>query len=178
LASLEFAFPPLVYLSDLTQATFTAGTPGTWTAPFTQFSLMTVYPFGSGTAGIAVAPGSSHLAVVTSEFGGSAFAVLKLPANSGTGVPNVLDYAVALIPPSAACGVFDVGKDPHTITAYTSPNNGNAYAVLANAPAPTCLPVVDLAAVLAAPRGGLGLGTNDVSAANLPAGAITFFAIP
>ncbi len=44
--------------------------------------------------------------------------------------------------------------------------------------APVCLAKVDLAAVLAAPRGGSGLQANDVSAANVPSGAVTFFTLP
>jgi len=174
----EEAFPFAVFITDLTQAKLTPGTPaGTWTAPSTNFPLVTSYSFSAATAGIDVAPGSSHLAVITGEFGGNTFAVLQLPSTSGSGTPTILDYAVAQIPGTTACGgFFSSGLDPHTVTAYTSPNNGKAYGVFANAPAPTCLVVVDLAAVLAAPRGGAGLDAHDVSAANLPAAAVTSFA--
>jgi hypothetical protein len=85
--------------------------------------------------------------VITGEFGGSTFAVLQLPATSGSGTPALVDYAVAEMP-----GGFSSGFDPHTMTAYTSPNNGKAYGLFSNAPPVTSLWVVDMEALLAAPR--------------------------
>lgn len=144
-------FTSNVFIADLTQATLTAGSPGTWTAP-SRIVTLTGPGFSAGTSGISVAPGSSHLAIVTGEFGGNRFAVLQLPSTSGTGTPDILDYAVAAMPSLPTGGVFSSGLDPHTITAYTSPNDGKAYGVMANSPPPTHLGVIDLAAVLAAPR--------------------------
>jgi hypothetical protein len=120
------------------------------------------------------------LAVATGEFGGNTFAVLQLPAVPGTGVPALVDYAVAQIPNSSACGFFSAGFDPHTITAYTSPNNGDAYAVFAgySGGLPVCLAVVDMTTIINpanAPRGGGGLGSHDIAPANFPASAVTFF---
>jgi hypothetical protein len=170
-----------VFVADLTQATFTPGSPaGTWTAPHSTLTMVTNYGFSAGTSGISVAPGSTHLGVVTGEFGGSSFAVLALPSTSGSGTPAIGDYAVARIPNSTTCGgLFESGLDPHTVTAYTSPNNGKAFAVFAgySGGGPICLAVVDLAAVLAAPRGGIGLQANDVAASNFPSGAVTFFPV-
>ncbi len=37
---------------------------------------------------------------------------------------------------------------------------------------------VDLSAVLAAPRGGVGFQAHDIAPANLPAGSITFYTLP
>src|SRR5579884_456486 len=94
-----------VYLADLTQATFTPGSPaGTWNAPNSTTTLVTNYTFSAGLSGVSVAVGTSHLAVVTGEFGGNTFAVLQLPSKSGSGTPNIVDYAVAQIPDSAVCG--------------------------------------------------------------------------
>jgi hypothetical protein len=153
LASIEFT--DTVYITDLTQATFVSGGPGTWSAPEQVVTLDTsVYnvppynDFSAGTSGISVAPGSAHLGIVTGEFGGSVFAVLKLPATSGSGTPNFVDYAVASIP------TFSAGLDPHTVTAYTSANDGKAYGLLANSPPPAVLARVDLQCVLSAPRLG------------------------
>jgi hypothetical protein len=121
------------------------------------------------------------LAVVTGEFGGNTFAVLKLPATPGTGVPSVVDYAVAQVPSNAACGgTFSAGFDPHTITAYTSPNTGDSYAVFAGyvGGVPACLAVVDMTTVInpsLSPRGGTGFGAHDIAPANLPASAVKFF---
>ena len=93
-----------------------------------------------------MAPGGSHLGVVTGEFGGSTIAVLQLPATAGSGTPALVDYAVAALPPP-----FSSGLDPHTMTAYTSPNDGKAYGLFSNDGA-TGLWVVDLEALLSAPR--------------------------
>jgi hypothetical protein len=170
-----------VFLEDLTQAVLTSGSPaGTYTAPHFTFTAVTSYSVSAGYSGSAVAQGSGHLAVVTGEFGGNAFTVLQLPSSSGSGTPSVVDYATALVPSSTACGgPFRAGFDPHTITAYTSPNNGKSYAVFAGyvSGVPACLAVVDMAAVLGATRGGSGLSPHDVSAANLPASAVTFLGL-
>ena len=154
LSSLEFTGE--VYIGDLTQASFTSGTPGTWSAPSQVQTFPEMASFSAGTDGISVAPGSSHLGIVTGEFGGNAFGVIQLPATSGTGVPAISDYAVAVLPPTPDGVYFSMGYDPHTITAYTSPNNGKAYGVIADwAPGtPSYLAVIDLTALMAAPRTG------------------------
>lgn len=151
LSSLEFT--DSLYITDLTQATFTAGTPGTWTAPQQVQSLPELASLSDGTNGIAVA-GNSHLGIVTGEFGGNAFAALQLPAASGSGTPAVVDYAAAVLPNTPDGSIFQQGRDPHTVTAYVSPNNGKAYAVMANGYSgpPTYLAVIDLQALLSAPR--------------------------
>ena len=163
-----------VYLADLTQATFNSGvSPKTWTAPQRLRTLNG--SFSAGASAVTVAPGSSHLGLVTGEFGGQAFAVLQLPSTSGSGTPDILDYAYVsggiTFPtggstPTGCAGTFSAGLDPHTVTAYTSANDGKAYAVFANSPPPSCLLVVDMAAVLAAPRNA---GTNTVTAAGVTA---------
>jgi hypothetical protein len=173
-------------LVNLNTPTFTPpvspSTVGTYTAPNASATLNTSYSFAAGLSGAAVAQGSGHLAVVTGEFGGNTFAVVKLPTAAGSGAPSVLDYAVANIPSNAACGgAFDAGFDPHTITAYTSPNDNHSKAVFAgySGSTPICLALVDMDKVLAATRGGAGLQSNDVSAANFAAAnAVTFFSLP
>ena len=171
LASIEFSNS--FFIVDLTQAKFTPGSPGTWTAPSQTQTMTSSYGFTAGTDGISVAPGTSHLAVITGEFGGNTFAVLQLPSTSGSGTPAIADYAVAQIPSLTACGgAFNSGKDPHTVTAYTSPNDGKAYALFADSPPPSCVVKIDLAAVLAAPRNKCGiLSAHDVCSGDFPAGA-------
>jgi hypothetical protein len=142
-----------LYITDLTQATFTAGSPGTWTAPgqfvsIPEFSNLVIS--SAGTSGLAVAPGS-HLAVVTGEFGGNQFGVFQLPASSGAGTPNFVDYAVANLPNTPDNQPWSEGLDPHPVTGYVSANNAK-YAVLANSPPPTYLAAVDMQALLNAPR--------------------------
>ncbi|MGA2136264.1 MAG: PEP-CTERM sorting domain-containing protein [Bryobacteraceae bacterium] len=167
-------------LVDLTQAKFTPGTPGTYTAPTSTYTLVTAYGFSAGLCGSAVAQGSSHLAAVTGEFGGNVAAIVELPLTSGTGTPTVVDYATFEIPSNTACGgTFEAGYDPHTVTAYTSPNNEKPYAVFAGyvGGVPACLAVVDMQAVMSATRGGSGYQPHDVAPSNLPSTAVTFFGL-
>ena len=169
-----------VALVNLNAITFGANT---YNAPNAVATLSTpgYGGFDAGLSGGAVAQGSGHLAVVTGEFGGSTFAVLQLPGTAGSATPALTDYAVSAIPANAACGgTFSAGFDPHTVTAYTSPNTGDSYAVFAGyiGGVPACLAVVDMTTVInptLSPRGGGSFGAHEVSPANLPASAVTFF---
>jgi hypothetical protein len=74
-----------VFVTDLTQATFTPGsgaTFGTWNAP----AQLQPTPglLGITTTGLAVAP-SGHVGIMQQEFGTDNFAAFSLPATSGTG---------------------------------------------------------------------------------------------
>jgi hypothetical protein len=144
-----------LFFSDLTQAVFTPGTPGTWTAPSQVVNFPEFEGLGAGTSGMAVAPGS-HLAVVAGEFGGNEFGVVQLPSTSGSGTPGPVDYVQATLPAEPNGCAFAAGLDPHTVTAYTSPNSGKALAVMADGDfeLPGFLAVVDMQALLAAPRTG------------------------
>jgi hypothetical protein len=151
LSALEFS--DQLYITDLTQAVYTSGTPGTWTAPQQVQTFPEFAGFSAGTSGIAVA-GASHLGIVSGEFGGNQFAALQLPSSSGSGTPAVTDYAAAALPNTPDGNVWAQGWDPHTITAYVSPNNSKAYGVMANGSGvpPTYLALIDLQALLSAPR--------------------------
>jgi hypothetical protein len=113
-----------LFIADLTQAVLTPGSgtlPGTWTGPSKVRNFPEFNTFSAGTSGISVASGTSHLGIVSGEFGGNRFGVIQLPATSGSGTPDVVDYAAAVIPNTPDGGVFQAGLDPHTVTAYTSP---------------------------------------------------------
>jgi PEP-CTERM motif len=162
LASVEFTED--VFIADLTQAKFTSGSPGTWTAPNQFLAIPDFEFFAAGTNGISVAPGTAHLGIVTGEFGGSEFGVLSLPATSGSGTPNLADWAGANIPATPDGSGFSMGFDPHTITAYVSPNSQKAFGLIADwaTGEPTYLAVIDLKALLAAPRlAGVDAGGNS-----------------
>jgi len=156
----------------------------TYTAPNSVTLMSTNYTTQYGFNGSAVAQGSGHLAVLAGEFGDNLFAVVKLPAAAGTGTPSLVDYVITKIPSNSACGgAFVPGFDPHTVTAYTSPNTGDSYAVFAgySGNSPICLAVVDMTTLInpaLAPRGGGGYAAHDISPANLPSSAIRFFSIP
>lgn len=166
IALAAYEFSDEIYITDLTQASFTAGSPGSWTAPG-QFINLGDSGYSAGTCGLSSAPGTNHLAVVTGEFGGQAYAALKLPSTSGSGTPTLADYAyVGIMPALPTGGTFSAGYDPHTITAYTSPNTGKSYAVLVDwsSGQPDYLAVVDLACVLTQPRSGTHIVSGTASA--------------
>jgi hypothetical protein len=172
-----------LFLADLKHATFTApsgGAPaGTWTAP-SQSVLLNTYGLSAGTSGISVAPGSTHLGLTSGEFGGDTFVVFELPATAGTGTtpPNLVDYAGAVMPPGPDGNAFTAGFDPHTITAYTSPNNNRAYGLLSDWSRgfPTYVGVIDLEALLKAPRSGLN--TVDPTYDLIAHGIVRYVAVP
>jgi len=170
LAPAEFSGPSHVFIADLTQATFTAGSPGTWTAPSQVQSLSESF-LAAGPSGSAVAQGT-HTGVVTGEFGGKTLTAIALPATSGSGTPAIGDWVTCAIGSS-----FSNGFDPHTVTAYQSPNTGDAIAALANGGA-TILAVVDLTQMLnptIVPRTGAGHGC---ASGTLPATVVSFITVP
>ena len=77
-------------------------------------------------------------------------------------------------------GGWSHGLDPHTLTAYQSPNSGNAIALFANLPPPNSVAVVDLTAMLALSRNGAGdvCDAPDAPGGFLPATAVTFVPVP
>ncbi len=171
-------FTSNMILADLNQASFTAGAPGTWSAPSQSFTFNG--GFSAGTSGVSIAPGGSHLGIITGEFGGQAFAVFQLPAAPGTGgtVPTVLDYVyVSTLPVTPDGNGFSAGFDPHTITAYTSPNTGKAYGVIADwaTGQPSFVAVIDLAALMSAPRVA-GSNSIDPTFDLLGSGAVRYVA--
>jgi len=158
-----------LFIADLTQAIFTAGTPGSWTDTASQFQTFPEFAdFSAGTSGIAIAPGT-HLGIVVGEFGGDLEGVIQLPATSGTGTPAVVDYVAFTMPSTPAALAWSQGLDPHPVTAYVSPNSGKAFAVLENEDF-SFLAVIDLQGLLSAPRTGHTVNNP------LPAGLVTFIA--
>lgn len=169
LAPQEFSGPSVVYIADLTQATFTAGSPGAWTAP-SQHQQLSESFLSAGASGVAIAQ-DTHTGVITGEFGGSALTAIVLPSSSGSGTPAISDWVTCNI------SGFQNGFDPHTVTAYQSPNTGDAIAALANAGAST-LAVVDLTKMLDStivPRTG---GGHGCTAGTLPSTVVSFISVP
>jgi hypothetical protein len=168
-----------LYITDFTQATFTPGSPaGTWTAPggfetFPEFANLS-----SGTTGISVAQGS-HLGIVTGEFGGNWIGAIKLPATSGSGTPTILDYVACPLPIEPNSDIFAQGFDPHTVTAYVSPNSGDAIGLAADQ-GPFYVAVIDLTKLLNAAVVPRVAGTHQCSlAVDLVAtGVVNYVAVP
>ena len=176
LSTIEFTDE--LYIGDLTQATFIPGTPGTWTTAQQVQSFPEFGGFAAGTSGIAIAQGS-HQGIVTGEFCGNAFGEIQLPATSGSGTPSVVDYAAAVLPNTPDGNVFEQGLDPHTVTAYVSPNSGDAIGLMANGCAvpPTWMAVIDLNKLQAAPRTG-GTHTVDPTYDLILNGVVSYIPVP
>jgi len=162
-------FTSNLFIADLTQAHFSS-TNGTWIDGAIQLQNFPEFSgLAAGTNGIAVAP-NTHLGVVTGEFGGDIEGVIQLPAKSGSGVPAIPDWVVFTMPTQPDETSFQMGFDPHTVTAYVSPNSKKAFAVLENGNF-TFLAVVDLQGLLNAPRTGGHTVTEPI-----PAGLVTYIA--
>jgi hypothetical protein len=177
LASDEFT--DTLYITDLTQALFTPGSPsGTWTAPGGFQTFPEFAGLGAGTTGISVAQGS-HTGIVTGEFGGNLIGAIQLPATSGSGTPLISDYVACPLPNEPNGDVFSQGFDPHTVTAYVSPNNGDAIGLSADG-GPSYVAAIDLTKLLnttIVPR-LTGTHSCDPSVNLLTAGVITYVAVP
>ena len=156
LATMMVEDPSKVYVADLNQATATPGSPaGTWTAP-SQIQTLTESHLAFGANGIAVVQGTG-IGIVTGEFGaidpafnqqdrGDWITAIALADTDGAD-PLISDFNSCRIPSG-----FKIGFTPHAVTAYKSPRNGHAMALLANwdlfAPGVTTLAVVDLTQML------------------------------
>lgn len=164
-----------VYIANLSSssATFTAGAPGAWTAP-SQVQTLTGSLLNFGANSVAVA-GATHLGILSGEFGGNAITAIQLPPtlDTSSATPAITDWVNCRIPG------WSQGNDPHTITAYQSPNAPNhAFALLANQGA-TQLARVDLTAMMdpvTTPRGANG---HTCTAGTLTIGTqVTFTPVP
>ncbi len=170
LASIEHSYPPNpaeVWVGDLSQITGKFGKPGTWNAPAQiQPFLDSSLPCGGG-GGISVAQGT-HLGVMADEFGCDGVIAFEVPTMHIAGsAPMISNYVMCHIGQG-----FVEGADPHTVTAYRTPDSsGDAIALLANNFA-TSLARVDLTKMLALPRAG----TNNhlCASGTLPASVVSF----
>lgn len=171
LAPAEFSEPSQIYIADLTQGTFTPGSPGTWTAP-SQNQILSESFLDAGASGIAVAQGT-HTGIVTGEFFlGSAITAIALPTTSGSGTPAISDWVTCNIGNG-----FQNGFDPHTVTAYMSPNGGHAIAVIANSGA-SMLAKVDLTQMLNSTVVPRTVGGHGCASGTLPAAVASFITVP
>jgi hypothetical protein len=170
LAPAEFTSLSQVFITDLTQATLTPGSPaGTWTAP-SQVQTLSESVLLFGANGVAVAQGT-HLGILSGEFGGNTITAIALPTTSGSGTPAVQDWVTCAIPN------FSMGRDPHTLTAYQSPNSGDAIALLAAFPA-TQLAVVDLTMMLNPAVVPRTPGGHACASGTLPTGVARLVPVP
>lgn len=171
LAFAPFEFTSNVFVADLSRATFTAGSPGTWTAP-SQIQTLTESSLSAGFSGMAIAQGAS-VGLISGEFGGNTFTAISLPkAPLTSGKPAILDWVTCGIP-----GGFQMGLDPHTLTAYKSPNTGDGIALLSSGDA-TQLAVVDLTKMLNPAIVPRTPGGHACAAGTLSASTLTVLPLP
>jgi len=172
LAPAEFSAPSNVFIADLKQATLTTGSPaGTWTAA-SQVQTLSESSLSAGANGIAVAQGT-HTGIVSGEFGGDAITAIALPTTSGSGTPAINDWVTC----SIGSG-FSNGFDPHTVTAYQSPNSSkHAIALLANGGASE-VAVVDLTLMLNTTTVPRTPGGHGCASGTLPSSVVRFIASP
>lgn len=176
LAPAEFSGPSSVFIADISHATFTPGSPsGTWTAP-SQNQTLSESNLSAGASGIAVAQGT-HTGVITGEFGGNQITAFRLPATSGSGVPAITDWVSCGIGNTPDSSSWDEGYDPHTVTAYQSPNSSDAIGLFANGGA-NWLAKVDLTNLLnptVVPRDGAG---HACASGTIPSSVESFISVP
>jgi len=176
LAPAEYSDPSNVFVADLTQATYTAGSPaGTWAAP-SQNQVLSESDLTSGPTGIAIAQ-ATHTGVVTGEFGGDALTALALPTASGTGTPAIQDYVTCSIGNTPDGSQWVEGDDPHTVTAYQSPDNGDAIALFGNEGA-TWLARVDLTQLLNPAIVPRDSGGHACESGTIPSSVESFISVP
>jgi len=70
---------------------------------------------------------------------------------------------------------FAMGFDPHTVTAYKSPNSGDAIALISSALG-TAVARIDLTLMLALPEASAG--SHTCASGTLPGSVVTFFPVP
>jgi hypothetical protein len=174
LAPGEGTNPSQVDIADISQPTFTAGSPGSWSAP-EQVQTLSGSSLSAGSSGSAVAQGT-NTGVVAGEFGGDGLTALALPTTSGTGAtPAISGWVTCETGPDPTGNPFSMGGDPHVVAAYQSPNDGHAIALLVNGGA-TEMVRVDLTDML---NPAMVPATGNVcNAATLPSSAETFIPLP
>lgn len=181
LAGPEFPEPSSVFIADLSQATLTAGSPGTWSAVgASQVQSLSESFLNFGATSIAVAQGT-HTGMLSGEFSGNAITAIALPTTSGSGTPAISDWMTCNIPTDPSGAVWNTGDDPHTLTAYQSPSGSDAIGLLANGglgTPVTFLARVDLTQMLNATTVPRTVGGHGCASGTLPATVVSFIAVP
>src|SRR5262249_3648129 len=102
--------------------------------------------------------------------GGNLPQAIALPTTSGSGTPTITNWMSCSIPPT-----FDNSFDPHAITAYKSPNTGNAIALVSGNDQ-TVLAVVDLTQMLSLPE--TTPGSHLCASGILPSPVVSMMTVP
>ncbi len=164
--------PNAIALFDMSQAQFTPGVgtaSGSWDTAGKQVQLLSGLEL-NGIDPISVEP-SGHVAVISS--GSATFGALQLPSTSGAGTPAMLDWVSANMPNDPDGNPWSGWTLPNGVATYFSPTGGKPMGILLNSlkngggartGAGPWLAVVDVNALLALPREGVG--NHKVAVAN------------
>lgn len=175
-APAEGSDPSTVYIADLTQATLTPGSPaGTWSAP-SQTQTLSESSLSAGASAVAVAQGT-HSGVIAGEFGGNEITAFTLPTTSGSGTPAITDWVTCGIDNTPDANAWNEGDDPHTMTAYQTPNGGDAIGLFENEGA-SWLARVDLAQLLNPTIVPRDAGGHACTSGTIPPSVESFIPVP
>ena len=178
LAPDEAASPSKIYTADINNPTYMAN--GHWTAPQMIQSLAESNLSVPGS--IAVAQGT-HIGILGEEFtSGNTITAFQLNAPYDSSKP-IASWVTCNLGKDPSGNTFGQGNDPHTLTAYQSPNGANdAIAVIAN-DGGSEVAIVDLTQMLTLKTDGnhgccVGGANGCYPTGTLPAGVVTFKAVP
>lgn len=175
-APVEFGDPSEVFIADLSQASFTPGSPaGTWSAP-SQVQTLSESDLQSGASAVAIAQGT-HTGVLAGEFEGNQITAFTLPATSGIGTPAITDWVTCGIGSTPDGNAWSEGDDPHTMTAYQSPTGGDAIGLFGNEGA-SWLARVDLTQLLNPSIVPRDAGGHACASGEIPPALEQFIAVP
>jgi hypothetical protein len=102
----------------------------------------------------------AHVAIISGQFSSNLIGALRLPATSGSGVPAIGDWVQVQMPNDPSGKPWLNWHQPSGLGSYTSPNSGKALGAVMNFGqdannnpiGPTYVAIVDLNALLSAPR--------------------------
>ena len=146
-----------------------------YSAP-SQIQTLSESSLSAGASAVAVAQGT-HTGVLAGEFGGNQITAFTLPTTSGSGTPAITDWVTCGIGNTPDSNAWSEGDDPHTMTAYQSPNGGDAIGLFGNEDA-SWLARVDLTQLLnpaLVPRDTAG---HACAAGTIPSSVESFIQVP
>ena len=181
LSSIETPGPPVStpYIADLSKACFSpscGAAPGTWTDSAYAFYPLSGSLLGTGNPApgpIAIAQGGSHEGVLGQETGSAAAnTITAFRLNPTFSASPYADWVTCNLGNDPSGSLFNQGFDPHTLTAYQSPNKDtdgtyHSFAVIANQAPASYVAVVDLDLMLGTVQ---RLSGTNVCSGGIPVG--------
>ncbi|MDR0780318.1 MAG: hypothetical protein LBF16_06435 [Pseudomonadales bacterium] len=164
---------------DMSQAKFDAAT-GTFTAPYAYADYSVIRQIGYAEMTGLLASSIGHWSFTLAEFD-TWMGVQPMPASGGSGgtftlpAPNPAYLDLRSLDNKPCTGSLLYGSDPHA-QGYTVTAGGTPLGLFVSGNS-ACVAVIDLEKVYNTPRMAAP-NTNRVDITKLPAGAVTFYAVP